>query len=397
MISSARLRSALGSIAVAAALAAGLAGLVWLDRTRAGPVNAMERCNLLLARADAPAADVLLVGSSRLATAVDPVAIRTMLSRELGTAVTVDRLALGRNPLRAMHGLLAAYLENRGTPRLVVLEAMVMSRRSMARLAKIHPEVSGETVLYRRDVNLLEFARLLGQPAVAMPFTRPEGPLALWSHRLRGVVQRAGALVLGAARLGAADWRLADCGADDWTRERSWAPDFAFALDGFQPKRRGLDTLIAAYARRTAGAAREAAGTDAPAGPAAGATYPYELDAPYRQGERVLLRDMIRTVRATGGTVLLTALPVYGHRVDRTDFRPLLAGDVAGADPGAKPGPDSGVALFVPYDALPERAPALWYDDAHLKRDRAAALTTALTARRALATGALGRVETAGR
>lgn len=360
-----------GALARAVALALGAAlvlALIWLDRHRAGPANAMARCNLLLARAEAPAADALLIGSSRLGMALDPVAAEEILSAERGAPVRVERLAIGSVPLRAMDGLLEDYLAARGAPRVVALEVMLMSRRSMARLAA-RGHASPEAHLHRRDVNLLTFRQLLTQPAVAMPFTRAEGFLALWSHRLRGALLRAGALVYEAARHPLRDWRLSACGDEDWTREPTWPADFAFGRGAFEPDA-PLDALIAELRAEVARAA-EARGPSAE--PAGGAEPdPYAIDAPWRAGEAALLQRMARRARRAGAEVVLLPLPLRGRTVDAEALRAFAArlGD--------------GVEVFDLYGALGVDIGPLWRDDAHVELRPVGALATAVMARRLL-------------
>ena len=160
-----------GRIAVLALFASLIAALMWLDQHRAGPANSMARCNLLLTRSDAPAADILILGSSRVASAVDPVVLQQLLTQTTRTKTSVDRLAIGHNPLRAMHGFFETYLGTRGAPKAVVLEIMFMTPRSVDSLIQRGHKLPPEKYLYRRDVNVLKFRQLINQPALSMPFT----------------------------------------------------------------------------------------------------------------------------------------------------------------------------------------------------------------------------------
>ena len=189
----------------------------------------MARCNLLLSLASEPAADVLLIGSSRTGVALDPVAIERILTRELRRRVRVDRLSFGHNPLRSMRGLLENYLEARGSPRIVALEIMFMTERSVDRLAQRNLAITPEDYIYRRDVNLLRFEQLLGQQSVAMPFTKSESDLNLWSQRLKGVVLRSGALIYQSLRDPNQELELSACTREDWRREAEWTSDFEFS------------------------------------------------------------------------------------------------------------------------------------------------------------------------
>ena len=209
----------------------------------------MARCNLMLSRTAEPAAAVLIAGSSRTGVALDPVAMQRMLSAELGRPVRVDRLSMGHNPMRAMSGLLENYLEAGGSPRIVVLEIMFMTQRSVDRLARRGLALAPEDYIYRRDVNLLDFRQLLSQPSVAMPFTAGESVFDLWSHRLRGVLLRAGALIYQALRDPERIWALSACGREDWIREAGWPSDFAFSQGEFEPNTE-LNGLIEALRNR---------------------------------------------------------------------------------------------------------------------------------------------------
>ena len=123
--------------------------LLWLDLHRGGPASMLSRCNLLLSRSETPAADVLIVGSSRSGTALDPIAMQEMLSHSFaGASPTVERFAMGHNPLRASLALLENYLEGRGAPQVIVLEIMFLTRRSVDRLAQHDLAVSPEHTFF---------------------------------------------------------------------------------------------------------------------------------------------------------------------------------------------------------------------------------------------------------
>ena len=343
----------------------------------------MARCNLLLSRAGESAADVLIAGSSRTGVALDPVAMRRMLSAELGRPVRVDRLSMGHNPMRAMSGLLENYLEARGSPRIVVLEIMFMTQRSVDRLARRGLALGPEDYIYRRDVNLLDFRQLLSQPSVAMPFTAGESVFDLWSHRLRGVLLRTGALIYQALR----DperlwvWALSACGREDWIREARWPTDFLFSYGEFEPNTE-LNGLIEALENDVAREARQrelqAWQTKSPQG----IHYPYEFDAPYRRGEVRLLHSMIASVLDRGAEVVLLPLPLYGYALDRAELSGLHARY------GRR------VGLFDLYGAVGVDFAPLWYDDAHVQFSPVGKLTTALMARHLLRSPALSEFRT---
>ena len=351
-------------------------GLLWLDRNRGGPANAMARCNLLLSRASAPAADVLLVGSSRSGVALDPVVMERLLTEELRDPVRVDRLSLGHSPLRAMSGLMENYLEARGSPRIVVLEIMFTMERGIDRLAERGLALAPEDYLYRRDVNLLDFEQLLAQPAVAMPFTTGEGVFNLWSQRLRGVVLRTGALIYQAARDPMQEWNLSDCTREAWTREAVWPSDFAFSYGEFEPdiELAGLVEVLEAEVVRQA-EAREL--RDWQSNIPEGTVYPYDFEAAWRRGEVDILESMIRHALEHDSEVVLLALPLYAYELDRAELLDFVSrfGDK--------------VQLFDLYGAVRADFAPLWYDDAHVERSPVGRLTTAVMARRLLQSDAL--------
>ena len=352
-------------------------GLLWLDGNRAGPANAMARCNLLLSRASEPAADVLVVGSSRSGVALDPLAMQRILTAELGGLVRVDRLSLGHNPLRAMSGLLENYFEARGSPRIVVLEIMFMTERSVDRLARRGIALAPEHYIYRRDVNLLNFRQLLTQPSVAMPFTASESVFGLWSHRLRGVVLRAGALIYQTLRDPERVWKLSVCRQEDWTREAGWPSNFAFSYGQFTPPQTGLDGLIDALETDVAREARTRENQIWQSKFRQGTAYSYDFEAAYRRGEVALLHSIIETVLEQGAEIVLLPLPLYGYELDRTELRGL------NSRYGHK------VRLFDLYGAARVDFGPLWYDDAHVELSTVGKLTTALMARRLLQSHAL--------
>ena len=340
----------------------------------------MARCNLLLSQASEPAADVLIIGSSRTGAALDPVAMERILSVELRRRVSVERLSLGHSPLRAMNGLLENYLELRGAPSVAVLEVMFMTDRSFNRLAQRRFPAAPEDYMYLRDVNLLrfEFEQLLGQSSVAMPFTRSEGVLNLWSQRLKGVLLRLGALIYQAVRHPKQDWALSACTRQDWRWEAGWPPDFAFSYGEFEPAT-DVASLIEDSEANVARTAEAHPLSDWQLGFPDGLVYPYDFEAEYRQGEVSILSAMIERLIDQGVEVLLLPLPLYGYELDHAE---LL--EFASRFPGR-------TSLFDLYGAITVNFDSLWYDDGHIERSPVGQLTTALMARRLLESPALGQ------
>lgn len=336
----------------------------------------MGRCNLLLSRASEPATDVLVIGSSRAGVALDPVVMAGLLTDELGGSVRVDRLAIGHSPLRAMNGLMENYLETRGPPRIVLLEIMLTTERGINRLARRGHVLAPEDYLYRRDVNLLDFGQLLGQEAVAMPFTTPESVFNVWRARLQGVVLRAGALIYQSLRDPMLGWEVADCDREAWTREPVWPPDFAFSYGDFEPEGT-LAELVEALQAEVAGLAATRELQDWQSRVPHDPVYPYDFHAAYRRGEVRVMESMIRFALAHGSQVVLLPLPLYGHENDHAE----LVGFVSRFG--------HGVHLFDLYGAVDADFDPLWYDDAHVDRASVGRLTTALMAQRLMQPGTL--------
>ena len=336
----------------------------------------MARCNLLLSRADEPAADVLVIGSSRSGVALDPVVMERLLTAELRDMVRVDRLSLGHAPLRAMNGLLENYLEARGAPRIVVLEIMFINERGIARLAERGLALAPEDYLYRRDVNLLDFAQLLTQPAVAMPFTTGESASNLWSQRLRGVVLRAGALSYEALRDPMQGWNLSDCTREAWTREDGWPSDFAFSYGEFDPAT-DLAGLVEALEAEVVRHAETRELRDWQSNIPEGTAYPYDFEAAYRRGEVGILESMVRHALEHDSEVVLLPLADYAYELDRVELLDFVSrfGDK--------------VHLFDLYGAVHADFAPLWYDDAHVELSPVGSLTTALMVHRLLQSEAL--------
>ena len=336
----------------------------------------MARCNLLLSRTSDPAADVLVIGSSRSGVALDPVAMEQILTRELARPVRVDRLSFGDNPLRAMSGLLENYLEARGAPRTVVLELMFMTDRSVRRLARRGLALAPEDYLYRRDVNLLDFGQLLSQPSAAMPFTTRESMLNLWSQRLRGVILRSGALIYQSLREPTLEWELTSCARADWVRDAVWPPGFAFSYGDFEPDADVavlIDSLRADIARKAEAGRPEEWQSDIPED----TVYPYDFESEYRQGEVIVLQAMIERALDHGMEVVLLPLPLFGYELDHSELHDFVSRFARK------------VHVFDLYGDLRVNVEPLWYDDAHVERSSVGRLTTALMARRLLRSPAL--------
>jgi hypothetical protein len=343
--------------------------IAWLDSARGGPATALSRCNLALARAEMPAADVLLIGSSRSGVAFDPVAIQNVLQHETGRDLSVERIAIGNITLRVSEALFETYLQRRGAPKILVLEATFMTPRTVKRLASAARGQPSEHYLLARDLNLMTFAQLMGQPAVAMPYTEPETTLEKWRLRLRGVISRAGALVYLFAKSPVDGWSASDCSRTDFTREPTWPEDFSFAFGDYHIEG-GLSHRIAALRVELELGARfktlQAWQVDQPED----GTYPYDFEATYRQGELTYFLEIVRHAQTSGASVLVLPMPLYGYEIDPRDVKSLET-----VLPPV-------VEIIDIYDMIGADFSTFWYDDAHIQQSPTGVLTSALLSER---------------
>lgn len=368
-----------------AATVALVLALLWLDQHRGGPASTLSRCNLSLSRSGLAPADVLIIGSSRSGAALDPVAMQEMLAYALADAPPrVERTALGHNPLRISHALLENYLRTRGAPRVIVLEVMFMTRRSVERLAKRGSRLPPERYIFRRDLNLMTFGQILRLPSVAMPFTEGEGPIKRWQFRLRGTVLRAGALAYQFLRRPTDSWQRPACDRGAWIREPEWPADFAFSYGDFHPDASPGKTIEALEAVM-ADMAPDRELKPWQSSVRKGQRYPYDFGASYRDGEVALLRSMLEKASRHGIPVVLLPLPLYGYAV-RADDLELLADLLTGRG-----------HVFDLYGQVRADLDKFWYDDGHLEVYPAGALTTAILAQHILDSGLLSPMGTEAR
>ncbi len=337
-----------------------LAGLLALDANRGGPATPMSRCNLALTRSGEAPAEVLVLGSSRTGTAVDPVAMEAMLGVEpdLGRP-SVERIALARNPLRANVALLETYLTERGRPQVIVFEIAFVTPRVLDRIEQLGSGLRPEAFLFRRDINLMRYDQLLTMPAVALPDSEAETVVNRMRYRLRGAVLRTGALTYQFARQPGAQFSLDGCTVATWTREPGWPSDFAFSwndADEVGPAADRIDALraeVTADGEQHAGATRE---------------YPYDIDQPYRAGELALLDAAVGLAADHDIPVVLLPLTTVGTHASEADMASLDSRF------------DGDATVYDLYRATDVEVSMSWYDDAHLDVATAGQLTTALLA-----------------
>ena len=349
--------------------------LLWLDSTRGGPATELSQCNLALTRSAEPAADVLVLGSSRTGVAIDPVAMEAMLQSAGIGEPTVERVALARNPLRANVAMLDNYLSNRGTPKLIVFEISFLTDRSVKRIDALRSGVSADEFLYRRDVNLLDYGQIASTPAVARPFTESESAINRARFGLGGLITRTGALTYQAAQAPLTNFDAQACDKQAWTRESEWPADFAFSWDDA--------TEVGAPEERVATlrAQIEEDGPGRELQPWQEETverrYPYDVDEPYRAGEMELLGQAVAQAAEHGVPVVLIPMTLYGTTPDPGDLREFdqrFEGDAV---------------VYDLYGAIDVDLSTYWYDDAHLLVGDATELATAVLAQYLLDEGSL--------
>lgn len=103
-----------------------LAGLLVLATVNLAAMNfatlPVHRCVAWQARMDAPAADVIFIGTSRTGAGIDPAHIAAQLSAERDIATTADRLITWRSDMVHLNLMVRDYLEHRGAPKVAVIE-----------------------------------------------------------------------------------------------------------------------------------------------------------------------------------------------------------------------------------------------------------------------------------
>lgn len=325
-----------------------IAGLLVLDTNRSGPLTAMERCNLALSTSSDPPADVLILGSSRIATAVDPDALEAMLAADAGVGTpTIERIALARNPHRVTGALLDNYLRQRGEPRVVVLEVGLPSDTSY----RGGNRVEFDEWDVRRDAGLVRYVQLA--PRSAHP--------AQLRQAAQGIVLRSGGLAHQFAHDPGADLSRAGCDTETWTREPSWPAGFAFA-GGATP--RGGDRDLGSAAERIPPLRAALGPSTAPHT----VTRPVDLDHPDRADHLAVIDQASDLATGRGVPVVLVPLTDADRHLDPADAERLQARY------------HSPVEVLDLYGATGVDLSAHWYDERHLESGVAVALTTAVLA-----------------
>lgn len=300
------------------------AALAWANRHAGGVVPAEVSCAFAASRTDDPPADVVLFGSSRTGTALDPRAIEGMLNARADTSpVTVDRLNITGPDMLATMSLLERYLESRGAPRVVVAEVMLKLKQR-----KRPPRRS----LYgRRHFSLLPYEHLFryrdlvhdGDPGL-------DAGLAKFHYAYARTV----ALVHGLARdpLGR-HWDSSRCSAGDRTRNGVWSLG---QRDHLAPPAR----QIALERDYLAGLPRITDNRDWSWGANGPEIADYDIHADDRVPAVAMMRQLVDRGREHGFEVVFVPLVNYASTVADEDRRFFLSlgGNVHWADLYAEAG-----------------------------------------------------------
>ncbi|MBX7527171.1 hypothetical protein [Qipengyuania vesicularis] len=123
-----------------------VAGLALLGaRTETYDLNVVFHCAYEIARDERPAADILFVGNSQTGASIDPQYMQELLGGE--DAPQVEKLAIIRANVVGLRMLIEDYVAQRGAPKLVVIQPMlVRSDRDAQAGRPIHPR---DTLVYQ--------------------------------------------------------------------------------------------------------------------------------------------------------------------------------------------------------------------------------------------------------
>jgi hypothetical protein len=106
-------------------LIAALAALAWVGKTgRAYNTAPHVRCVYILAERDTPAADVLLVGSSRIGRGLDPGYMMARIADQTGQDIMIERLALTQSAQPQYRPLVSRYIAHRKAPKYAFVQLL---------------------------------------------------------------------------------------------------------------------------------------------------------------------------------------------------------------------------------------------------------------------------------
>ncbi|OED49408.1 hypothetical protein AB838_06960 [Rhodobacteraceae bacterium (ex Bugula neritina AB1)] len=293
---------------VPAAVIALLAALALMGgHLRAYEVAHGPRCTYALAEQARPAADVVLIGASRVRRGLDPDYIEALLA-EAGQDIHVDRLSLNLPNFPQYFPLLKRYVETRGAPRIAYLQLAY----------NFKPERQASWDLPVNTQRNLAFARMSELAQV-----QRGTPLNDQGTTLPRQLQ-AGFQSLPAAWLTRVEMRVFSALRYMPKRLRGHQPDCSETL----MRNNGTDVAISG----TTLAAGEAMGF-VPPDPAKLAAWqaeaadflPLAPDAPWRQGETAQLRKLITLLEDAGTKVVFLIMPSITQRHVDADTLARLA------------------------------------------------------------------------
>ena len=342
--------------------------LLVLDKTRAGPLTDLEKCSFLLSISSTKPADVLVVGSSRMAVAIDPVAMQDMLKADASDrSPGVERIAIPINPLRPTVALLERYIENRGAPKVVIYEPSFLSQRSVRNLEDNHGKKDAERYIFTRDMSFLSYGQILKLPGVAMPFSMNENIFVQIQLIIRGFLIRSGMLVYEFFHRPFRSWKLASCNAEHWRKGGMvWPDDFEFSY----AHSRHATTSDEALKSLASSLVEESKSRSLASWQAAienNNYYSYDFESGYREGEIKFFKKVIELAKEYDIHLVILPLTLYGKPVQDKDKAYLAS---------------LGENIYL-YDLYAESGNILdrfWYNPAHILPDPAGIYTTALLA-----------------
>lgn len=334
----------------------------------------MSRCNLANTRIEEPAADVLIMGSSRTGVALDHLSMTEMFEAA-GSDLTADRVVITSNPLRTHVGLLENYISNRGAPDVLAFEISFLVERTLDRIDARGSIGLPEDVIYRRDINLLTYGQILEtSAAVARPFTEEESPSGRARLIAEGFARRSGALIYELAAPSEQGFTLEGCTRETVTREPGWPEALAFTWNDVAEPVAPAEHTEQAQEQITAEPDSELAEWQTEVANQ-GEFYNYDTLDPRRQGELLLLDEIVAIAEEHDIPVLLLPLNTFGTIVDPSDIEAFTERYASTSNE---------VSVFDLYTETGVDLTPYWFDDAHLSVGPATELTTAVMAQHVL-------------
>ncbi|MFC4700268.1 hypothetical protein ACFO4O_08885 [Glaciecola siphonariae] len=341
----------------------------YLDRNRAGPISELEKCSLLLSRVDQPPADILILGSSRVGVAIDPVAMAELInSTAQYDDIRVECIAVPIAPLRTNVSLLEQYINVRGAAQIVVFEPSFLSKRSFDNLKYNLGESDPEQYIFTRDINFMTYSQIWNMPGVAMPFSRGEDLIMRLHLKLRGFVLRTGLLIYEFLHDPFREWSLESCNTQSWrVGGMDWSSDFTF-IYAHSRHTRNLEETHYQYKARFETVFKDMPLADWQNTPSEIAMKPSDLEfeADYRLGEVKYLHKAISLVQDENSHVIVLPMMLYNQTLSDKDRLYL---EILQSNP---------YDIFAETDSL--LAP-FWYNEAHVKPRPAGEYATILLSR----------------